>query len=190
MTGETDTAGFGLVADAGAAFWFADQLATVKIGADETQGRWALIEFVAPPKNGPPLHVHRDDDESFCVLEGEITFYVGDAVIHAKTGSFAFAPKGVPHTFVVGAHGARYLVISEPAGFEQFVAEAGVPAESRTLPPPADRSPTSPRWPRSPRSTAWRSSALLDHPTRGNRASDVASQHPAALRARIPERRR
>jgi quercetin dioxygenase-like cupin family protein len=142
VTGGSGTAAFGLAADDGEAFWFAGQLATVKIGGRETQGRWTLVEFEAPPGNGPPLHVHRDDDESFYVIDGEITFYVGDAVIEARPGSFAFAPRGVPHTFVVGGKtAARYLVVSEPAGFERFVAEASVPAESRTIPPPAGGPP-------------------------------------------------
>ena len=47
----------------------------------------------------------------------------------------------VPHTFVVGGQAVRYLVISEPAGFERFVAKASGAAEPRTVPPPADGSP-------------------------------------------------
>lgn len=71
-----------------------------------------------------------------------MTFYVGDAVIPARKGSFAFGPRNVPHTFVVGSQApARYLLFAEPAGFERFVAEAGVPAEARTLPPPLDAPP-------------------------------------------------
>jgi len=142
VTGVSETAGFGLTAGDGEAFWFAGQLATVKIGGTETEGRWTLVEFEAPPGNGPPLHVHRDDDESFYVIEGEITFYLGDTVVEARAGSFAFAPRGVPHTFVVGGKApARYLVISAPAGFERFVAETSVPAELPTIPPPADGPP-------------------------------------------------
>jgi quercetin dioxygenase-like cupin family protein len=140
--GVSVAAGFGLTAGEGEAFWFAGQLATVKISGAETEGRWTLVEFEAPPGNGPPLHVHRDDDESFYVIDGEITFYLGDAVIEARAGSFAFAPRGVPHTFVVGGEApARYLVVSAPAGFERFVSEASVPAESRTIPPPPDGPP-------------------------------------------------
>ena len=142
MRGVTETAGFGLAADDGEAFWFAGQLATIKIGGTETQGRWTLVEFEGPPGNGPPLHVHHNDNESFYVIEGEITFYVGDAVIDARAGSFALAPRGVPHTFVIGGQTpARYLVVSEPAGFERFVAKASDPAQSRTIPPPADGPP-------------------------------------------------
>ena len=60
-------------------------------------------EFVTPAGGGPPYHLHRDQDESFYVLEGEMTFYVGDAVIQANAGSFAFGARNVPHTFVVGS---------------------------------------------------------------------------------------
>jgi quercetin dioxygenase-like cupin family protein len=139
MTTTTEKAGsgFGLEAGDGEAIWFIDNLATIKIGSGETRGRGALVEFVTPAGSGSPYHVHRNEDESFYVLEGEMTFYVGDAVIQAREGSFAFGPRNVPHTFVVGSQSpARYLLFAEPAGFDRFVAEAGVPAEARTLPPP------------------------------------------------------
>lgn len=133
----TDGTGFGLDAGAGEATWFMGQLATLKMGSDATNGRAAMLEFVTPAGGGPPFHVHRDQDESFYVLEGEITFYVGDAVIEAKQGSFAFGPRNVPHTFVVGPNGpARYLLLTEPGGFDRFVAEVGEPAGALTLPPP------------------------------------------------------
>ena len=136
-TTEKPGSGFWLKAGEGDATWFMGQLATVKMGSDDTQGRCAMLEFVTPAGGGSPYHVHRNEDESFYVLEGEMTFYVGDAVIEAQTGSFAFGPRNVPHTFVVGPHGpARYLLFTEPGGFEQFVAEVGEPAAARTLPPP------------------------------------------------------
>jgi quercetin dioxygenase-like cupin family protein len=147
MTGMTEKAGsaFGLEAGGGEATWFFGQLATVKMGSDETRGRCALLEFVTPAGGGSPYHVHRDEDESFYVLEGEITFYVGDAVIQAREGSFVFGPRDVPHTFVVGSETpARYLLFTEPAGFDRFVAEAGVVAEALTLPPPPDGPPDIP----------------------------------------------
>jgi hypothetical protein len=48
-------------------------------------------------------------------------------------------PRGIPHAFsVIGGVGAKLLQISSPADFEQFAAEAGEPAPSLTLPPPAE----------------------------------------------------
>ena len=49
--------------------------------------------------DGPPLHVHRDQDDTFFVLEGVLTVQVGDEVFDIGPGDFATVPPGVPHTF-------------------------------------------------------------------------------------------
>ena len=41
---------------------------------DETDGRYAMLEAIVPPGGGPPPHIHSREEESFYVLEGEITF--------------------------------------------------------------------------------------------------------------------
>jgi hypothetical protein len=41
----------------------------------------------------------------------------------------------VPHTFTVNSDEARFLLVIEPAGFEEFLLELSEPAESATLPP-------------------------------------------------------
>ena len=48
--------------------------------------------------SGPPLH-HHDFDETFYVLEGELTFQLEDEVFTRTRGELAFAPRNVPHTF-------------------------------------------------------------------------------------------
>ena len=65
---------------------------------------------------GPPLH-HHDFDELFWVLDGELTFQLGDEVFTRRAGELAFAPRGVHHTFAnhSGAQ-ARTLVVCTPAG--------------------------------------------------------------------------
>jgi hypothetical protein len=81
--------------------------------------------------------VHHNEDEWFYVLEGELTIWVDGEVIHAPAGSFAFAPKNLPHTFTVSApDGARFLLVTEPAGFESFMRLGAEPAKALTLPPP------------------------------------------------------
>ena len=69
---------------------------------------------------GPPLH-HHDFDETFYVLEGELTFQLEDEVFTRKAGELAFAPRNVPHTFanLSGAE-ARTLIVCTPAGFERY----------------------------------------------------------------------
>jgi uncharacterized cupin superfamily protein len=69
----------------------------------------------------PPLHVHHDEDEGFYCLGGEITLHLPGDSVTLRPGDFFLAPRGVPHTYEVGADGARMLVTSTPGGFERFV---------------------------------------------------------------------
>ena len=74
-------------------------------------------------------------DQSFYLLEGEVTMRCGDRTFRAGPGSFIFLPRGVPHTFVVeSATPARWLTLITPGGGEGFFVAAGRPAESEGLP--------------------------------------------------------
>ena len=69
---------------------------------------------------GPPLH-HHDFDETFYVLEGELTFQLEDEVFTRKQGELAFAPRNVAHTFAnLSGADARTLIICTPSGFERY----------------------------------------------------------------------
>ena len=74
-----------------------------------------------PPRwEGPPLH-HHDFDEAFYVLDGELTFMVGDELRTAGPGTMTFAPRGAHHTLAnCAAAPARYLLTCTPAGFERM----------------------------------------------------------------------
>jgi glyoxylate utilization-related uncharacterized protein len=100
----------------------------------------AVFENLVPQGAGSPMHVHRNEDEWFYITEGELTFWVGGKVIVAGAGSFVYGPRDIPHTFMVTSPQARFLLVTEPAGFEDFVKAVGTPATSRTL-PPADLAP-------------------------------------------------
>jgi quercetin dioxygenase-like cupin family protein len=100
---------------------FLDNRVRIHISGAQTAGAFALLEAWAPPGSQPPLHVHRDDDEGFYVLEGELTLWIADETRVLRPGDAALAPKGASHTLRVGADGARWLVTSTPAGFERFV---------------------------------------------------------------------
>ena len=93
----------------------------------------------APKGAGSPLHVHHREDEWFYVAEGELTFWVGGRVIHASAGSFVFGPRDIPHTFTVDSELARFLLVTEPGGFESFMRELSQPALTLTPPPPPRR---------------------------------------------------
>ena len=115
---------------------------TAKATASVTEGRFALVEALAFQATEPPLHIHHREDEAWYILDGRMTFYVADEVLEATAGCFAFAPRGIPHTFTVDVEPTRVLVFTTPAGFEHFALELGQPASNDT--PPADLAMPSP----------------------------------------------
>jgi quercetin dioxygenase-like cupin family protein len=115
--------------------WWGQGLAVIKATGADTGGRLAIIEVTEPPGAEAPLHVHHNEDESFLILDGELTLEVGDATIAARAGEYAFGPRDVPHRYRVGPSGCRMLFIVTPAGFEDLVRLISVPAAERTLPP-------------------------------------------------------
>ncbi len=130
-----DLPAYALRSGEGEALWFFGTLMTVKAGAEQTGGRFALVEQLAPAGMATPLHVQSEDDESFYVLEGELTFYIEDRQpTTASAGSFVHVPKGVAHAFRVNSETARFLDFSTPQ-HERFYRAAGEPARGRTLPP-------------------------------------------------------
>ena len=141
ITHERAELGYALNENEGEAFWLLGMLQTIKIGAEDTGGRYGLVEIVVPAGLGSPWHVHPEEDEWFYVLEGQLTFWVGDTRLSLTPGSFAFGPKGVPHTFYAEGGGARALVGFAPMQFEGFQREVGEPAPERVLPPPLEGPP-------------------------------------------------
>jgi quercetin dioxygenase-like cupin family protein len=133
--------GYLLDENEGEVFWLLGMLQTIKIGSEDTGGTYGLIEVVVPEGVGPPWHVHPEEDEWFYVLDGELSVWVADTKLSLKAGSFAFAPKGVPHTFYAEAGGAKMLVGFAPMQFEGFQREVGEPAPERELPPPLEGHP-------------------------------------------------
>ncbi len=104
---------------------------------DETDGRYTTFEATVPPGGGPPPHVHSREDETFYVLEGEITFQIGEQRVIAKPGTFVHMPIGQPHAFKNETDQAAKMLISlTPAGLEGYFFEVGQPLESELPPKP------------------------------------------------------
>jgi mannose-6-phosphate isomerase-like protein (cupin superfamily) len=93
--------------------------AVFKADGDETHGKYSISEWWLEPKTkGPGAHSHAEDD-IFYVLEGTISFLVGEAWVHAERGSFVLAPGGVTHDFENrGTVRAGVLNLSIPGAFE------------------------------------------------------------------------
>jgi quercetin dioxygenase-like cupin family protein len=92
-----------------------------KVRGEQSDGRLTAVETIIPPGQGPPLHVHPNEDETLYVIEGEVRFRLGDELCGGAAGSFAFVPRGMPHTFQnVGQEPARMIIHFAPGGIERF----------------------------------------------------------------------
>ena len=79
-----------------------------------------VTEVILHPGEEPPFHVHKNEDEWFYVLEGQVTFHVGNDQHCGTAGAFVSYPRGIPHTFTIESPAARFLVITTPGGFERM----------------------------------------------------------------------
>jgi quercetin dioxygenase-like cupin family protein len=121
----------------GEALWFFGGLATVKASAEQTGGGFSISEQEFPKGMATPLHSQPEDDETFYVLEGDLTFYLKDSQpLTASTGSFVRLPAGTVHAYQVDSETARWLDLTTPQ-HERSMRAAGEPARERTLPPQA-----------------------------------------------------
>jgi quercetin dioxygenase-like cupin family protein len=118
---------------------FLGETVFVKVSHQDTSGAFEVIEELTQPESGPPLHLHKSQDEWLYVLEGTFVFDINGQRTEASAGSSAFLPKGVPHTFQnVGNSPGKLLAVVAPAGIERFfqaLAEscAGGPPEPMAL---------------------------------------------------------
>ena len=95
---------------------------TFKITTEESGGTVTALETVAAPQEGPPLHVH-DQDEVIYTLEGTFRVKLDDTLREVPPYSCVYIPRGTPHTWQnIGAEPARFFASIMPAtaAFEEF----------------------------------------------------------------------
>jgi mannose-6-phosphate isomerase-like protein (cupin superfamily) len=115
---------------------------TIKISSRDTGGAFTVFEGRTRPLHGPPLHLHRDQDEWWYILEGEYRFQVDGQEIHAGAGATVFAPRGSRHTFQnIGATPGRMVTTVVPGGLDLFFEELETAAPRGTVPDPAKMVP-------------------------------------------------
>ncbi len=123
-------------------YWFAECLFNFLVSGEESGGSYTTMELLVPPGKGPGLHVHDNEEEQFYVLEGELTYWVGDQTFHLSTGDFVHIPRGTAHGFMNGATPAKLLATFSPAGPEKFFKENGEPVQDPTHDPWSTPSPS------------------------------------------------
>jgi mannose-6-phosphate isomerase-like protein (cupin superfamily) len=97
---------------------------TVKIGGEQTGDAYSVFELSVPPNVGAGLHIDKDWDEWWHVMEGTFAFTLNGEQIELSAGGFAYGPKGIPHSFKnVGETTAKLVMLTIPSGLEKFFKE-------------------------------------------------------------------
>ncbi len=96
----------------------------VKVAAADSGGAYTLMEDNLKREFALGLHLHREHAETFYILDGVVNFYLDRDRIAAEPRACIHIPPGVPHALDLPAGGTgRLLMIFQPAGFDQFLAE-------------------------------------------------------------------
>jgi mannose-6-phosphate isomerase-like protein (cupin superfamily) len=98
--------------------------AVFKADGDETRQAYSVSEWwLDPHTRGPGAHSHAEDDV-FYVIEGTMSFLMGDRWVDAPRGAFVLVPGGVTHDFENrSASRAGVLNFSIPGDFERDMPE-------------------------------------------------------------------
>jgi len=101
----------------------AGQPMTFLVTGDDTK-HTSMFDWTLPPGFSTGLHVHRVQEETFYVLEGECQWEVGDQKVRAAPGTYLFLPPGVPHNIAnVSDKPARMIMTVSPPGHEHYFEE-------------------------------------------------------------------
>jgi mannose-6-phosphate isomerase-like protein (cupin superfamily) len=97
-----------------------------------------LVQMLMRDSRGAatPLHVHHHTDETYYVIEGEVTAFVDGERIDAKAGDFLFLPRGVPHCWIVTSERIEAFVTCNGPGLDDFFSEVAVPVGDGDKPDP------------------------------------------------------
>ncbi|HEX6533607.1 MAG TPA: cupin domain-containing protein [Gemmatimonadaceae bacterium] len=119
-------------AGTGRSFWGPGDEYTFLITGRESGGAYFAMEALVPPGGGPPPHIHRREDETFYVVDGECSIRLGDRMVMAGTGDFVSVPRGTVHCFRnEGTAVMRMILTFTPSGIEGFFEETLEPIVDR-----------------------------------------------------------
>lgn len=98
----------------------------------------SMFDWTLPAGFSTGTHVHRVQEETFYVLEGECEWQIGDELINAAVGTYVFIPPGVPHNIAnASEQPARMIMTVSPPGHEHYFEEL-VKLVTKSGPPDAD----------------------------------------------------
>jgi quercetin dioxygenase-like cupin family protein len=104
----------------------------ILISGEQTGGSYAVIDMLVPPGGGPGPHAHKDIQEMFYVVEGEVEFKMEAGKHKVTSGAFINIPLGgKAHSFKNTSDKVAHLLCTVvPAGLDDFFKEIGTPVEA------------------------------------------------------------
>jgi mannose-6-phosphate isomerase-like protein (cupin superfamily) len=102
----------------------------IRVSAADTGGAYSLVEIVSSPGDSTPMHIHRNEDEHFVILEGTARIALGDKTFDATAGTAVSLPRNIPHAWGNASNSPlRFLGVCTPGGVEEalrVIARGGV----------------------------------------------------------------
>jgi len=93
----------------------------ILLTTEATGGAISVLIGDHKPGEGPPDHVHFNQDEVFFIVDGTYQLTVGDRTATVGPGTIVFIPRNVVHRFKnVGDATARMLDWSLPGGQDHY----------------------------------------------------------------------
>jgi quercetin dioxygenase-like cupin family protein len=115
----------------------------IVISSEQTNGAYALINMLIPPKGGPPPHSHVKTQEAFYIIDGQIEVTTKEKKYNATKDSYVNIPfNGPVHKFTNKTDKTAHLLcFLTPAGMEKMFEEIGKPVSQNTFLPPPQMTP-------------------------------------------------
>jgi quercetin dioxygenase-like cupin family protein len=107
---------------------FAGERTQILLSGEQTDGAFAMLAVDKSPGASTPRHLHEREEETLYVVEGTVTAIADDREYKVSAGRALYLPRCGIHQLInrTDRH-VKYLLVCTPAGFENFVTEAGEP---------------------------------------------------------------
>lgn len=92
----------------------------IRTSANDTEGIYTILEIMADPRNGVPLHTHANEEEHFVVLEGHLHLVNDGKRLDLSAGDSATVKRCTPHAWCNTSDSiVRFLVVFSPGHMER-----------------------------------------------------------------------
>ena len=98
---------------------------TIMVSAEDSGGAWTYTHDTYEKKYVVPLHFHKEHDEIFSIIEGEMEWKIGDSSYVTIPGTTLWIPKRTSHGFKALTD-CRLNMFYSPGGYEYVEEEKAI----------------------------------------------------------------